>query len=93
MWIKEIEKTTEGREKRTRVGREAKFGKEESGAGGKDKKRGKQIRGEIREDMIDCIPGEEMARLQRSHRFKIGPPFQGHHLQRAGLEETVSEKW
>lgn len=31
------------------MGREAKFGKERSGAGGRDKKRGKQMRGEIRE--------------------------------------------
>lgn len=30
--------------KRTRVGREAKFGKERSGAGGRDKKRGKQMK-------------------------------------------------
>lgn len=53
--------------KRTSVGREAKFGKKRSGAAERDKKRGKQMRGEIREEMIDCIPGEEMARLQRSH--------------------------
>lgn len=56
-----------GMEKGTSVGREAKFGKERSGASERDKKRGKQMRGEIREEMVDCIPGEEMARLQRSH--------------------------
>ncbi len=37
--------------------------------------------------------GEEMARLQRSSRFKSGPPFHGDRLLREGLGETVREKW
>lgn len=63
------------------------------GAGRRDKERGKQMRGEIRERNDRLRTRREMARLQSSPRFKSGPPFQGHHLRRAGLEETVSEKW
>lgn len=35
--------------------------------------------------------GEEMAALQRSSRFKSGPPFHGDRPMREGLGETVSE--
>lgn len=37
--------------------------------------------------------GEEMALLQRSSRFKSGPPFHADRLLREGLGETVREKW
>lgn len=52
------------------------------------------MRGKIKE-RNDRLPnrGEEMAGLQRSSRFKSGPPFRGHRLLREGLGETVSEKW
>lgn len=83
---------------------DAKFGKERSRAGGggggavwggrpRDKRRGKQMRGKIteRNDRLHGR-GEEMAGLQRSSRFKSGPPFHGHRLLRKGLGETVSER-
>lgn len=37
--------------------------------------------------------GEMMAGLQRSSRFKSGPPFHGGHPLTDGLGETVREKW